>query len=414
MLRFRFLILAVLASLALTAPAAAQQDQVVYATAQRFEHGLMIWRSDTGHIWAVADNGLAFSFPTTSYSHLPDNPIFGTPPSRLRPILGFGKVWGYYNTVRQDLGWPTLPEIGFDMPVHELGGTIYLTQLDQSVIKISPDLTWTRIENPVPPQPIIDEFTATPSIAAQGGWVTLTWRVRGTEAALIEVYDRDNPQIALNVIENLPLIGTKTIRLPASVATGARIVLWGVNRSRNPVLVTMWEHVVQSELVVELEQPSGNVTQTQAAFQQYEHGFMIWRADTGAVMVFGSGSGSPVLSFSESRYAPWPDLPVDYDIPADRVRPVNAFGRVWVNVQQVRDLLGFATGQEQGYTMTVRSIDASTSDLSLPDGRIARIAAGSYTWQYLADHRLIWDNAIRCYNEVRVTRMYVWSCERNT
>ena len=81
-----------------------QTTQTVYGTVQEFEYGLMIWRSDTAQIWALIDDGTAFSFPASSYSTLPDNPIFGNPPSRLRPIFGFGKVWGNVANVRNLLG----------------------------------------------------------------------------------------------------------------------------------------------------------------------------------------------------------------------------------------------------------------------------------------------------------------------
>ena len=65
-------------------PASAQVPHTVYGTVQEFEHGLMIWRSDTAHIWALVDSGTAYSFPAASYSTLPDNPIFGDPPTPLR------------------------------------------------------------------------------------------------------------------------------------------------------------------------------------------------------------------------------------------------------------------------------------------------------------------------------------------
>jgi len=156
-------------------------------------------------------------------------------------------------------------------------------------------------------------------------------------------------QNALQVIQDLPLIGTTTVKLPDDVMDGARLVIWGVNRSRHPAPVTMWEHVVQSELTVSIWQPPNTHIQTQAAFQQYENGFLLWRADTGAVMIFGGQTAGQVINFAQNSYAHWPDLTVDFDIPPNRVRPINAFGKVWGYSQPLRDMLGFATGQEQGY-----------------------------------------------------------------
>lgn len=89
------------------------QDMTIYITTQRFEKGLMVWRSDNSTIYVLGNNGQAVVFGSPPYTNLPDNPIFGTPPSRLRPIFGFGKVWGNHKTVRDLIGWPVLPEIGF-------------------------------------------------------------------------------------------------------------------------------------------------------------------------------------------------------------------------------------------------------------------------------------------------------------
>ena len=344
-MRLRLLFILSLINLLLAMPAAAQQDQVVYATAQRFENGLMIWRSDTGQIWALSNNGLAFNFPTEAYGHLPDNPIFGTPPSRLRPIFGFGKVWGNYETVRHDLGWPTLTEIGFNMPVRNVGGTFYLTQLDQTVIQINPDLTWTRIGASDNPQPSVLGFRATPNPMMRGEPATLSWQVSGVDSVLIEVYDVANSQFPVDVIDNLPLIGTLTYRPAINLNADLRFIIWGVNHSHHPVLVTLWERVVQSELVIEVRQSPE--TTTQAAFQQYENGFMIWQADTGTVMVLGGRLGGQVLTFSVNSYASWSGVSSDFYIPNNRVRPINAFGKVWYEVQQVRDMIGYAVEPER-------------------------------------------------------------------
>lgn len=374
------LFLPFLALLLVALPAAAQTEDIVYATAQRFENGLMIWRSDTGQIWALADNGLAFDFPTQAYSHLPDNPIFGTPPSRLRPIFGFGKVWGHYPTVRDDLGWPTLREMGFDMPVRVVGGTTYLTQFDQSVIQINPDLTWHRIEGPVVNQPSILGFSATPGSVVRGEQVTLSWRASGTQLTLIEVYDVNNSQVPLTVIQSLPLTGTLTYRIPAEVTDGVRFVLWAVNRSNHPVPVTLWERVVQAELVVDVHPNLSHSVITQAAFQPYENGFMLWRGDNGDVLVFGKQG--QLLGYAESVYAVWPGVPEDADIPPNRVRPVNAFGKVWGHYDEARALIGYALGPEQGYQTTIvwESATAFIQHITLPDGRVVRTA--EYSWQY--------------------------------
>lgn len=150
--RFFLFVLIAAVTVALVLPAAAQVRSV-YVTTQRFDSGLMVWSADNGTIYVLADTGEAQVFPLTAYTSLPDNPIFGDPPGRLRPIFGFGKVWGHHRTVRDRLGWPVLPEIGFDTTILVQNATIFITELDGSVIQINSSGTWTRSSAPPTPPP---------------------------------------------------------------------------------------------------------------------------------------------------------------------------------------------------------------------------------------------------------------------
>ncbi len=352
------------------APLAAQQTGVtVYSTAQRFENGLMIWRSDTAHIWVLGNNGQALSFPASSYTPLPDNPIFGDPPSRLRPIFGFGKVWGNFANVRTLLGWPTLPELGFNMPITYANRTYYLTQLDGSIIQINPNNTWMRVTQSLPPSTArIVSFTVQPNLVTPGGMLSIFWDVEGVELVMLEVTGAQGGDY-IGALQDLPLEGSTTMTVPYHIQDNIRAVIWGANRIRSGGN-TMFERVVQSTLTIDLIlQPAP--TTTQAVFQPYERGFMIWRADTGAVYAFYNGGLTD--SWQQSAYEGLPDNTLA--APAGFVTPVNGFGRVWGNVQDVRDRLGRATGVEQGYQLTVtRSpgpplfLDPRT--FTLPDGRV--------------------------------------------
>lgn len=351
-------------------PALADNTVTVYATAQRFENGLMIWRSDTGHIWALADDGRVWNFPAEFYSDLPDNPITGTPPSRLRPILGFGKVWGHHAEVREVLGWPVLPELGFAMPIRTVGGTVYLTQLDNSVIQINADGTWRYTDAATP---AIVAFSASPDPVAPGGTLTVTWDVRGTELAILELYDANNPSIPFTLLQDLPIRGSAPITVPVRPTEAVRVVLWGANRPPRPMPVTMYEHVVQASLTVAVRSDLIQTIQTRAAYQRYERGFMIWRADTGAVMVFWGDGGGQWTTFPEEHYRPLPDNPFT-ETPAGRVRPISGFGRVWGNSAYLREMLGWATEPEQGYDMIIHFVPgANPQSFSLPDGQTVSI-----------------------------------------
>jgi hypothetical protein len=81
----------------------------VDAVVQPFEHGLMIWRSDTGQIlalWTEGDQRHWQAFEDTFEDGQMEFDPAITPPSGLRqPERGFGKVWREHPELRAQLGW---------------------------------------------------------------------------------------------------------------------------------------------------------------------------------------------------------------------------------------------------------------------------------------------------------------------
>jgi hypothetical protein len=364
--------------LLVAAPVAAQSDATIYATAQRFENGLMIWRSDTAFIWVLGNNGQVLNFPASSYTPLPDNPVFGDPPSRLRPIFGFGKVWGNNVEVRGLLGWPTLPELGFNMPIRYANRTYYLTQLDGSVIQINPNNTWTRTpDNPPLATARILSFTVSPQQAAPGGAITVNWNVENAELVLLEAYT-DGSAVPFNLIQELPTAGSASLTVPSTVVSEVRVVIWGAYHRRGYSPVTMYERVVHSSLTIPLQAAPPASTTVQAAYQPYQRGFMIWRSDTGEVYMFASDN-SRWAAFPQSTYEGLPDNSIV--APSGFVTSVRGFGRVWGSFEHVRDTLGWATGSEQGYQLSISSRNGTPFAYSLPDpNRIITFdALGNYS-----------------------------------
>ncbi len=122
----------------------------------------------------------------------------------------------------------------------------------------------------------------------------------------------------------------------------------------------------------------GVVNKIQAAFQTYEHGFMVWLADSGDIWVFiNAGSRSPWLHLQQNDYAGFSDNVLA--APSGLVQPINGFGRVWANVRGVnqahlKDELGSATAAEVSYTATWQFYGAASvmnTYIAMPDGRIA-------------------------------------------
>ncbi|MBZ0293251.1 MAG: hypothetical protein K8L99_11860 [Anaerolineae bacterium] len=331
-------------------PAAAQAEYSIYATAQRFDGGQMIWRSDNGTIYVLANSGQALTFPALAYRDLPDNPIFGTPPSRLRPIFGFGKVWGNHQSVRDLLGWPIRQEIGYNLGVRSTGGSTFLRQLDGIVLEVRSNGSWQYVNDNPPDYPTILNFSVTPQQVPAGERVNVSWSITGTEIALLEMYDGDTTSgTPLLLLENLPTTGNTVVNMPLQSAGVVRLVIWGANRYHGYVPVTMYERVVSDSRLVQITSAQFGEVITYAAYQRYDRGFMLWRQDEGTVLVFADGGA--VYTFLQAFYGGMADNPVP--VPDGVIAPRNAFGKVWGNFPYVREAVGYPVIQEQGYTLNV-------------------------------------------------------------
>jgi hypothetical protein len=114
---------------------------------------------------------------------------------------------------------------------------------------------------------------------------------------------------------------------------------------------------------------------TQGAFQAFENGYMIWRYDAGSIDVFiGKEGGSDFRFYRNRSYARLPDNPVKAIAPTGLYKPMNGFGKLWGSSPELHNLLGWATGPEQSYTMTISHPEAGVNAeyYTLPDGKRLR------------------------------------------
>lgn len=359
----RLILLSVLLLFALAAvPAFAQSDVTVYATAQRFERGLMIWRSDTSHIWVLANSGRVYNYPASSYSRLPDNPIRGNFPS---PINGFGRVWGNVKQVRNAIGLPTLGELGFDMRIVLSEGVYYLQQLDGSIYQVNPNGTWNRAPGiPVnPPSVTINGFDVQPLTTNRGGVVNVSWSLFGANRAKLEIWDTVTGGL-LNTFPDLPANGSTQLVIPDLIVGNARIAV-----TRGDVALD----IPRAEIVVSVGFAPDHSVVTSAAYQPYQNGFMVWHANSGTVFVFTGVNSGFSSSFAQPYLESLGDNPFGA-APPNLVRPINGFGRVWGNLEWVRDTLGWATAPEQAYTTTVVLSQGNPLSFALPNNRSVNLA----------------------------------------
>ncbi|MEP7292207.1 MAG: LysM peptidoglycan-binding domain-containing protein [Chloroflexota bacterium] len=269
-----------------TAADAASSSVNIPVTFQQFENGFMIWRTDSNDIWVYfgQSSGRARQFLSGTYAALPDNPISTpTPSGRLRPILGFGRVWGNFASVRNALGWATAPEISYSMSYNPASsGLFYITLPDGHAAVTTASLLWSIFTGPV-----------------AGGASTVT---------------------------------------------------------------------------------------VSAAYQVFENGFLLWRADTGRIEEFHAND---VAGYNLDQYALLPDNPVNAQPPLGRVKPVFGFGRVWGNFPTTRSALGWGVSNEQGFQATfVLDLATFVNCVNLPDGQFVSYphfdGVHSYSWKFEA------------------------------
>jgi LysM repeat protein len=119
-------------------------ETTVYATAQDFENGLMIYRSDTGTIYVLLDNGDARIYEAQTYGEWPLNTDEIAPDGYQPAINGFGQIWMHEDNLRESLGGATGREVGWQMRVTTYeNGTVDLYQLNGSMYRVQGD-SWTQ------------------------------------------------------------------------------------------------------------------------------------------------------------------------------------------------------------------------------------------------------------------------------
>jgi hypothetical protein len=121
------------------------------ATFQPFERGFMVWLQNTGEIrayigsTAAGGSGTLTTYTLGQYSRLPppSQAIF-PPTDRWYPQFGFGQVWGNLPGVRDQLGWATGSEIGYQMimTLDARGQPTSFTLPDGRIIVLRQGTTW--------------------------------------------------------------------------------------------------------------------------------------------------------------------------------------------------------------------------------------------------------------------------------
>lgn len=234
----------------------------VFVTSQRYDRGEMIWRSDVGTIFMLANDGQALRFPVTEYGSLPPSPWKTAPLGKIPPMLGFGKVWSNYDDVRAKLGWAYFPEVGRNTPLTQFDdGTLYMLTQSAKPVRINPNNTWQYVDhipttptNP-PPQsdPYFQSISVSPDEGKVGATITVSWNIINVDAAIVEFYDAyPRNDILYRIEDHHPSSGSTTFTIPAQTLHGITVTVHGARYDVDANGRTITARVINTSEVVDL------------------------------------------------------------------------------------------------------------------------------------------------------------------
>lgn len=366
-------------------PGPAARDQIVPATYQAYQSGFLVWRADTGEVWAfvgVYQSGGTGTFSTYTSSQYAQLPMLALtpPPGFIAPIMGFNRVWSNLGDLKRRLGWAVNTELSYTPWVRTVGGVPVSFTLPSGLVAMNSGNGWmvtgTGPRDPFPPTPVepvtrIVNFTAPPGPVQVGDTLTVTWKLEGTQYALLTIWDGET-NVPVRSWDSLPVEGTVTMTVPTMLTSELRLVLQAANlTSTTPT--KQWDTKASASLSIPVLDRAVTVT-AQAAYQAYATGFMIWRQDNGTIYVFGQG----MSTYPQYSYQSLPDN-VCTDLAPGMICPINGFGRIWGSDTYVRRIVGWPTAQEQSFQVTIVTRGGIPLSMTLPDGRTVVIENG---WNY--------------------------------
>ncbi len=279
-------------------------------------------------------------------------------------------------------------------------------------IMIEPTITPPATKTPRPIDPTISAahgaqimaFDVSPERANPGDTVMLRWQAQGDQAVLCpdSRYTLFTPADCVDV----PVLGAQSFVIPADVKGNKSIeivltVAGAAGSSANQgTSIAMY---CPQTWFFSAEPQAGvcpqDIIRTQAAFQSFERGTMIWLKEPGRYFILKNQNVAPgdirrplsaiVDPLNITRNTEGSVMP-----PAGLFAPTSGFGLIWRGDVEgssgFRDQLGWALQPESCYEATYQCDDATPSGgrvwqtcyLSLPDGQIvALLSTGAWFWR---------------------------------
>lgn len=242
----------------------------------------------------------------------------------------------------------------------------------------------TPTPKPVTGVPTIVSFTAEKTAIVQDEEVRVTWQATGGEKATLNWIGSGglmggvgdlNPTSGSVVIK--PHLGPVVLSVTnAQGSTNAELALtiqcryqWAAELAANPP-----------------GRCPGQLTDTWAAYQPFQNGFMIWMQSEASIYVFFNNyGGQSYRIYADSFKEGDPESDPSLTPPAGLQQPIRGFGAVWRNNPEVKDNLGWATAGETGFAgwlqsyqgMGMHNVTHYTRD---PHGTLYKLSPMGQVW----------------------------------
>jgi hypothetical protein len=241
--------------------------------------------------------------------------------------------------------------------------------------------------------PRIHYFVAAPSEAAPGDTLTLTWSVGGGSQVVIARLDEEgDPDETWEV----DLHGTLKVEVVGEGESETYVITVGNGETTAEAELSVEVQAASTECELdwffepapEKACPAREAETSEAAYQSFEGGHMVWVRESDLIYVFFEDGSDPAwANFTDTWQDGEPESDPGLSPPPGLGQPVRGFGKVWRNEPDVRPRLGWATASEQTYDITLQTAEESEEGvaryLTWPDGAVIELELGGEDWQVI-------------------------------
>lgn len=263
------------------------------------------------------------------------------------------------------------------------------TRAEQTLppIEVTGSLPPTPAPTPtIAPTARVLSFEAAPNTATRGSAVTVSWQVTGSTKIGVWLVDGSG-RMAASAPNPAPS-GSWTVTLPDYFSGQADFMIFADDASGIREQSSLSVRIVCSATYFfpttpDTVCPQGESREVQAAYEEFENGYMIWRADMSDIYALvDTGEAYHIKDRWQGEMISFPEPE-----PPGLYQPMRGFGRAWVDNPAVRTAIGWAVTFEEGYTMTYQWSSDYTPRLFLtwPDGTVISIVlyGDTGTWEYV-------------------------------